>query len=102
MPVFEINTPIETEEPVIIVSAGERPLPPGRYRFRLVVMDNDEQFSEPSEVEVIVRDDRRPTAVLDAPQQVLLNQDFELRGDRSSDPEPGKIVRYVWSLVGRV
>ena len=101
MPVFEINTPIETDDAVIVVSAGRSPLAPGRYRFRLQVRDNDDLLSDASEVDVIVRDDRKPTAVLDAPPQVLLGQDFELRGTRSSDPEPGKIVKYVWTLVGR-
>ena len=97
---FEINTPIETEEAAIIVEAREQPLPPGRYRFQLVVVDNDNLSSEPDTVDVIVRDDRRPTAVLETPRAVLFAQDFELSGRRSSDPEPGKIVKYIWTLVG--
>ncbi len=100
MPVFEINTPIETEEPVITVSIKEKPLPPGRYHFRLVVVDNDGLQSDPSDVDIVVRDDRRPTAILLAPQEVLFGQDFELDGRKSSDPAPGKVVRYIWTLVG--
>lgn len=100
MPVFEINTPIKTEEPVIIVSANEKPLAPGRYRFRLVVVDNDGLESDPSEVDIVVRDNRRPTAILDAPNEVLFGQEFRLDGRRSSDLDPGKIVNYVWTLVG--
>ncbi|GAB4191746.1 MAG: hypothetical protein OHK0022_05640 [Roseiflexaceae bacterium] len=102
MPVFEVNSPIETADPIVVVSAKERPLAPGRYRFRLQVVDDDGIPSDPSFVEVIIRDDRKPTAVLDAPPQVLYGQEFELRGDRSSDPEPGTIKSYIWTLVGRV
>lgn len=100
MPVFEINTPIETDDPIILVEVKDKPLTPGRYRFRLVVRDNDDLLSDPSEVDVIVRDDRRPTAVLDAPREVLFGQDIELSGRKSSDPDPGKVVKYIWTLVG--
>lgn len=52
MPKFELNQPITTETPVITVDAG---LHPGRYRFRLVVVDQAGNRSEPVEREVIIR-----------------------------------------------
>ncbi|HEU4325852.1 MAG TPA: hypothetical protein VFS21_22120 [Roseiflexaceae bacterium] len=33
---------------------------------------------------------------------MLYGQEFELRGDRSSDPEPDAIKQPIWTLVGRV
>ena len=97
---FEINTPITTTEAVIVVEVKDRPMAPGRYKFQLVVVDNDDLLSEPDVVEVIVRDDRRPTAVLDTPKEVLFAQNFELSGRRSSDAPPGKVVKFIWTLIG--
>jgi hypothetical protein len=53
MPVFEPEQPIETEEPEVVV---EGTLAPGRYRFRVVVEDDEGRQSEPSEVVVEVRE----------------------------------------------
>ncbi len=101
MPRFEPGVPIELAEPAIMVEIDENnPLPPGRHRFRLVVRDNDGLESEPDEVDIIVVDERRPTAVIDAPQRVLFGNSFELSGRRSSDPPPGKVVSWVWTLLG--
>ncbi len=53
MATFEPNQPIVMHEPVITVDAG---LAPGRYRFRLVVVDDEGNASAPDEVVVeIVR-----------------------------------------------
>jgi hypothetical protein len=100
MPVFQPNVPIETDVPTIAVqvNSGEA-LPPGRHTFRLVVVDNDGLQSEADTVDIIVKDTRKPTAVLDAPAQVLFGQDIALSGSRSSDPAPGKVVRYIWTLL---
>lgn len=46
MAVFEPNQPITTDEPVVVVDAI---LKPGRYRFRLVVINSAGQESLPSE-----------------------------------------------------
>lgn len=46
MVVFQPNRPITTTEPVVRVDGG---LPPGRYRFQLVVVDDDGTSSLPSE-----------------------------------------------------
>ena len=98
---FELNVPIETDVPTITVEVAQgEALPPGRHTFQLVVFDNDGLEAQPDTVDVIVRDDRAPTAVLDAPGQVLFGQDFNLSGRQSSDPPPGRVVRYVWTLLG--
>lgn len=52
MPVFTPNRPIETREPLIKVEPDN--LPPGRYRFRLVVVDDDGNASAPDEVTVTI------------------------------------------------
>jgi hypothetical protein len=52
MPRFLPNQTIETSVPVVTVEAGLRP---GRHRFRLVVVDESGNRSEPDEVVVTVR-----------------------------------------------
>lgn len=51
MPTFEPRKPIVTQEPVIVVDAG---LPPGRYLFQLVAIDEAGNESQPNIKEVIV------------------------------------------------
>ncbi len=46
MATFRPNMPRTTDEPVITVDPG---LPPGQYRFRLVVVDDDGNASRPDE-----------------------------------------------------
>lgn len=48
---FEPNKPIETREPVIEVDPGLRP---GRYRFQLVVVDDEGNQSLPATVVVSI------------------------------------------------
>jgi hypothetical protein len=101
--IFKPGGTIETEENVITVEPNpDAPLPPGRHVFQLVVVDDMEQSSEPAFAEVIIRDGERPTAVLDAPRFVEAGQEITLRGERSSDVEPGKIVRYAWTLLDQI
>ena len=99
MPEFKPGQPIETDDPVILVEMGRTPLPKGRHTFQLIVVDDDGLQSAPDTREVIVLDDRLPTAVLAAPARVQLGTEFRLDGSRSSDPAPGKVVRYIWTLV---
>jgi hypothetical protein len=100
MPQFAIGSPVETEEPVVEVTVEtEQPLPTGRHVFQLVVVDDSGNESKPDQVEVIVRDSELPTAVLAAPKQVEFGTSFELNGEKSSDVPPGKVVRYIWTLV---
>lgn len=97
---FTFGTTIDTEESAIEVTVDpQNPLPAGRHRFRLVVFDDSGNASEPSEVEIIIRDSQLPTAVLDAEPQVEFGQSFKLLGERSSDVAPGRVVRYQWTML---
>jgi hypothetical protein len=100
MPEFLPGQPIATDVADIEVSVTPAsPLPVGRHRFSLVVVDDSGNQSEPDVHEVIVRDATRPTAVLDGPREVPFGQSFQLNGRRSSDPPPGRIVRYQWTRL---
>jgi hypothetical protein len=100
MATFEVGKEISTDESFISVDAtAENPLPKGQHTFSLVVVDDDGLQSDPLTVEIVVRDDRKPTAVLIAPQTVPFAQAFKLDGSRSSDLPPGKVVKYVWTLL---
>ena len=98
---FKPTTPIDTSDPTIEVTvSGTDPLPIGPVRFQLVVFDEQNNPSKPAFLEVTVRDTQNPTAVLDGPREgVELGKSFSLSGERSSDVEPGKIVRYEWTMV---
>lgn len=48
---------------------------------------------------MIVVDDSRPTAVVEAPQRIGAGQSFALSGKRSVDLAPGRIVQYRWTQV---
>ncbi len=99
MPEFRAGQPVVTETPEVEVTvAANAPLPAGRHRFQLVVADDSGNSSDPSVVEVIVRDTQKPTAVLDAPREVELGRSFQLSGRRSSDIG-GRIVRYTWTRL---
>lgn len=100
MPVFMPGTRVETQEPLILVDIDpERPYPPGRMRFQLVVTDDSGNTSVPAELVVQVLDTQAPNAVLDGPSQVQFGSEFELSGRRSVDLGGGQIVSYVWSRV---
>jgi hypothetical protein len=100
MPQFQVGRPVETTDPSVEVTVdGRAPLAPGRRRFRLVVVDDAGLSSDPAEVDVIVRDNQKPTAVIDAPPQVDAGQSFTLSGRRSADLPPGRIVKYIWTLL---
>lgn len=100
MPDFQPGVPLETTDPAILVEVQQgQSLPPGRHTFQLIVEDSDGLVSTPDTVSVIVRDDRIPTAVLDVPSLVTFGQDFTLSGKRSSDPAPGRVVKFIWMLV---
>jgi hypothetical protein len=100
MAIFQAGVPIETAESVISVDVTpDRPLPIGRHIFQLEVVDDSGNHSAPDRVEIIVRDEDNPTAVLDAPKTVAFGRPFRMSGQRSSDPPPGKIARFIWTLV---
>lgn len=101
MAIFEVNVPIETTEPTILVEVpADGSLRVGRHRFQLVVVDDSDNRSQPDTVTVLVRDTTAPTAVLTAPESVALNTAFTLSGQDSSDVGGGRIVRYVWTYLG--
>jgi len=86
MPRFDINVPVETDQPNVTVEVDQtNPLRTGRHRFELVVTDDSGNASEPATVVIIVADRERPTAVLDGPDVVNFGKSFELSGKRSFD-----------------
>lgn len=101
---------VKTDEPQLdVLIDAQRRLPPGKHQFRLVVTDDSGNASEPAVVTVIVRDDQRPTAVIDfldeqgrrLPDSTLsisVGQRFSLSAARSFDPE-GAVVSYEWELL---
>lgn len=101
MPQFVTNQPIETAEPEVEVTVNpQAPLPVGRHRFQLVVVDDSGNVAEPDGAEVIVKDTRRPTAVLRTPTEVHFGQSFSL-SERQSTDIGGRIVKYRWTLLPR-
>jgi len=97
---FTVGQEISTDDSFISVDATlDLPLPKGQHTFSLVVVDDDGLQSDPVTVEVVVRDDRKPTAVVSAPVTVPFGQSFKLDGSKSSDVPPGKVVKYVWTLL---
>ena len=48
---------------------------------------------------VVVRDTQNPTAILKAPSQVEFGMSFLLDGRDSSDVPPGKVVKYIWTMM---
>lgn len=98
---FVINADVVTTEPTVEVTVTrERPLPIGRQRFRLIVVDDAGNRSAPDEVTVIVADQDAPTAVLRAPTLVGFSRSFELNGAASFDVGGGRLVEYVWTYLG--
>jgi hypothetical protein len=109
MPAFKPNQPLVQKEPVVRVDVPrDAPLPLGANRFRLVVVDEAGNESEPVFLDIVVRDSDKPTAVLDvvdangrrAEPVVGAGQSFILSGARSSDVGSGKIAEYRFTLMG--
>ena len=60
MPEFKPNVPVVQTDPLVRVDVDKnKPLPPGRYRFELVVVDDAGNESEPAQIDVIVKDTQR-------------------------------------------
>jgi hypothetical protein len=98
---FVVNQDVTTDQPVVEVTvSAAKPLPLGRQRFRLVVVDDSGNRSAPDEVEVIVADQSAPTAVLNAPKVVNFGQRFNLDGSKSFDVGGGKLRQWVWTYLG--
>ena len=58
MPVLQANRALRSTEPLLKV---ENDLPPGRWHFRLVVVDNDGVESRPADLFVTIRARPAPT-----------------------------------------
>ena len=98
---FTVNTDVVTEKPTVEVTVNsDRPMPIGRQRFRLVVVDDAGNKSKPDEVTMIIADQDAPTAVLRAPKVAPFGRSFDLDGSNSFDVGGGRIVQYVWTYLG--
>ena len=107
---FVENRPVVQQQPDVKVDVSRaNPLPIGANRFQLVVVDDSGNESEPTFIEVIVKDGDKPTAVLDVIDArrrrvdpvVNFGDAFILSGERSTDVPPGKIKEYRFTLVDR-
>jgi len=98
---FAVNTDVSTNTPTVEVTVSpDRPIPLGRQRFRLIVVDDAGNRSVADEVTVIVADQGAPTAVLRAPRVVAQGASFTLDGSASFDTGGGRVVQYVWTYLG--
>lgn len=100
MPIFQPGQIVDTgAQTDVLVEMGPRPLPVGRHRFQLVVVDDSGNESEPAFCDVTVIDSNRPTAVITPPRlNVAFNTNFTLSGAASTDVG-GRIARFRWTLI---
>jgi hypothetical protein len=98
---FVVNQDVTTQTPTVEVTiSANNPLPLGRHRFRLIVVDDAGNRSAPDEAIVIVADQDNPTAVLRAPSLVASGRSFNLDGSASFDVGGGRVVQFVWTYLG--
>ena len=98
---FAVNADVTTETPTVEVTVSpDRPIPLGRQRFRLIVVDDAGNKSIADEVTIIVADLDAPTAVLRAPRSVAQGTSFTLDGSASFDTGGGRVAQYVWTYLG--
>lgn len=94
-----LNQPLVTDTSSLIVpQPAGNPLAVGRHIFRLAVSDDSGNQSKATERPVVVLDTAAPTAVLEAPKQVIQIQPFQLSGARSSDVG-GRVRLYQWTRI---
>ena len=97
---LDINVPFETDQPTIVVEVDpQKPLPRGRHRFQLEVVDDSGNVSEPDVIDVIVADREKPTAVLNGPSIADIGKPFEITGIKSFDIG-GEIKAYRFTYLG--
>ena len=106
---FIRNKPVKTTTPQVKVELNRNDqLDLGVNRFRLVVVDDAGNESEPAFLEVMVKDNNRPTAQIDLVDgngkrltdlTLKQGQQIFLSGERSADDPPGKISDYLWTWV---
>lgn len=107
-----VELAITAAEPLPEVQASPaRPLRAGRHVLQLVVTANAGHASTPVNIDVVVRDPTRPTAVADfiadngtrvyEPAAVVAHgKPFRLTGERSSDAT-GRVVSWRWTLLSK-
>ncbi len=97
---FKPGVTVRTKDPKLLIAADpQQPIPKGKWRFRLEVIDDSGNRSEPDHAVVHVRDTRRPVAVIKAPSQVELGEAFLLDASDSYDIPPGRVAWYCWTLL---
>ncbi len=110
MPEFKVNVPVVQEDPLVKVEVTEgNALPVGQHRFRLVVVDDAGNASQPAFLTIMVQDSTAPTAALQMVNDngevirpiVPAGASFILSGSESKDTPPGKILRYEFTLMDR-
>ncbi len=100
------NLPIKTSDSKLNVEMGDSPLGVGQHQFSLTVADTSGNQSTTVNLSLIVKDDQRPTAVLDVrdaqtgrliPNNTIsFGSSFQLSAARSVDPGGGSIKTYEW------
>ena len=101
-PDLQVNKKIEGDAPDAVLNISVDPrkaLKTGSYTFQLQVLDDAKNASVPATFTVVVIDDTAPTAVITGPERVPFGKGFALSGERSSDPDDGKIVHFTWTLI---
>lgn len=94
-----VNQPLVTDTSSLIVpQPAGNPLAVGRHVFQLAVSDDAGNQSKATERPVVVLDTAAPTAVLEAPKQVMQILPFQLSGARSSDVG-GRVRLYHWTRI---
>jgi hypothetical protein len=99
---LQVNQPVEGTAPdatLIIEVDPAKPVRVGTYVFQLRVTDDSGNVSSPTEARLIVVDEGKPIAIIDAPIRVPFGKGFTLSGERSSDVGGGKIVKFTWTLI---
>jgi hypothetical protein len=107
---FKINVPVVQADPSVTVDiTAANPLGVGKHTFRLTVVDDSGNESDPAFVDVVIVDTEKPTAVLDLVNRdgkivdpsVGFAQPFILSGARSKDDPPGKVKEFRFTLLDR-
>jgi hypothetical protein len=108
-PEFRQNKEFTSGDALLSIAVSPNdPIPVGAHTFQLVVVDNSGNASRPAQIQILVRDSTAPTAVINAADldgrplrdnTVESGAGFVLNGKGSVDLPPGKIEKYIWTLV---
>jgi hypothetical protein len=105
---LKVNQPIEVVQPddpankdtmlTIDVDPAKK-MPVGTYSFRLVVTDKSNNESAPFDFLLTIADEGKPVAIITGQPKVAVGKGFTLNGEKSSDPEGGKLAKFRWTLI---